>query len=285
MPNSHDRHLNHRLDPRDPRDLSDRDGSPENAHVNPPSATLNSHRPTPAERAYQDGYVSGQVAEQRMRRRTQIIRDNENAARGLLIGIGLTSILAVTLGLLFLFNTRRQPEPAVAPGPVVAPASPNATTRQNTNRQTTVIERSQQTVPVPVPVPQQSGSSSQSAPATGSGQSAPGVSNTVVGSPAPQPNTRQPAPQPASNPQNAGQSGSPNSIAPAPAGQTGTQNPNGNNPGVNNQGINNQGINVNPTGTANPGATVTPGNVTGGTNAPANTPANTPANPNGTNLR
>ncbi len=68
-----------------------------------------------------------------LRRENQAIRENNNAASGLMLGIILTSLVGLGLGALFLFNQRTE-----SPAP--------------TNRQT-IIERTQE-VPVPVPQPQ-----------------------------------------------------------------------------------------------------------------------------------
>jgi len=121
--------------------------------------TVRTPRPTVADpTAYRDGYVSGQVTERELREENQIARDNDNAARGLLIGVIATSILGLILGTLFFLNQRENPAPVapiIVPNRSVAPAaspSPSPTTRTETQ----IIER-ERLVPVPqtqAPAPQ-----------------------------------------------------------------------------------------------------------------------------------
>lgn len=104
------------------------------------------HDPT----AYKDGYVQGRVSEQRLNEENQRVRDNDNAASGLVIGILLTSLAGIVIGLLFFLNQRNEtPTPASAP-PVTAPSSAPAS--QPSNNRTTIIERTKTEV---IPVPQQ----------------------------------------------------------------------------------------------------------------------------------
>ncbi|MBD1942149.1 hypothetical protein H6F50_07220, partial [Coleofasciculus sp. FACHB-712] len=85
--------------------------------------------------SYRDGYVHGRVSERRVNEEGQEIRDNNNAARGLLIGIALTSLLGLTLGALYFLNQRNQQvEEYTAPAPVVVPVpspSPSASVAPN----------------------------------------------------------------------------------------------------------------------------------------------------------
>lgn len=119
--------------------------------------TVHTQRPTVDDpTAYRDGYVSGQVTERELREENQIVRDNDNAARGLLIGVIATSILGLILGTLFFLNQREDPAPVapiIVPNRSTAPAaspSPSPTTRTETQ----IIER-ERLVPVPqAPAPQ-----------------------------------------------------------------------------------------------------------------------------------
>lgn len=98
--------------------------------------------------AYHDGYVHGQVVENSRREQHLVDRDNNNAARGLLLGVLLTSLLGLTAGALYLWNERNEEvyEPA---SPVVVPS---ASPTPRLERETTIIERA---VPIPQPAPQQ----------------------------------------------------------------------------------------------------------------------------------
>lgn len=143
---------------------------------------------TPTRTAYRDGYVQGRSVEQHRNEVSQEIRDNDNAARGLIMGILLTGL--VGLGLATYFLTQRNEAPVnrtiVVPSAAPSPAqSPQVRDR--------IIERDRV---VPVPVPQ------EPAPA-------PNV-NITVPSPAPQ------APAPAAPSQTA-----PSQTAPS-EGQSGT---------------------------------------------------------------
>src|SRR6476469_4913161 len=145
------------------------------------------HSPTD-ETAYRDGYVSGQVTERELREENQIVRDNDNAARGLLIGVILTSVLGLVIGTLFFLNQRRDETPApvapiIVPNRSAAPAakpSPSPVTKTETR----IIERDR-VVPVPQP---QSPAPQSSAPAPTvnvAPAAAPDVNITVPSNPAP----------------------------------------------------------------------------------------------------
>ena len=72
-----------------------------------------------------------EIDNQRLRRDNQIVRENNSASNGLMVGILLTSLIGLGLGAFFLFN-RGGDTPAPAGGP-------------------TIIERTRE---VPVPQPQ-----------------------------------------------------------------------------------------------------------------------------------
>lgn len=144
---------------------------------------------------YRDGYVDGQVTENRYQQAVLTERDNENAGRGLLIGILLTSLAALTAGAIWYYNQRDDVDPVqtiVVPNSQPAP-SPSPEARQNT----TIIEKTRD-VPVPVIVPQQQAP----APAPQAPAPAPApdinisVPNSVTQPPATQEAPATPAPSP-----------------------------------------------------------------------------------------
>lgn len=138
--------------------------------------------PSPPTTPYRNGQAV-RVVEQRRYEDHQVARDNDNAARGLLVGILLTSLAGLVVGSVFLLN-RRPETPAPAQIPV---AVPNRATASPSPQSPRVIERTQI-----VPVPQQPApnvnitvpnSGSQQAPATsGTTQTAPNTTgNTSTG--------------------------------------------------------------------------------------------------------
>ncbi|MBL1175548.1 hypothetical protein [Pantanalinema sp. GBBB05] len=121
-----------------------------------------------------NGYVRGRDYERQYDRDLET-RDNENAGRGLLLGILLTALVAATAGAVFLLNQRERTAPS-SPAIVVPRISPNANQQQQPQVRERIIERDR-VVPVPqtsapaprvnitVPSANQSAPSSQ-APAT-----------------------------------------------------------------------------------------------------------------------
>lgn len=97
--------------------------------------------------AYRDGYVHGRVSERDIQEEGLEVRDNNNAARGLLVGIALTSLVGLGLGALFFWTQREEPTPTIIV-PQEQPASPSPQVQQP---QQTIIERQVEQVPVPVP--------------------------------------------------------------------------------------------------------------------------------------
>jgi hypothetical protein len=59
--------------------------------------------------AYRDGYIHGQVDEHDIQRENRIIRENNSAAGGLLMGITLSAIAFFLGGALFFFTHTNQP--------------------------------------------------------------------------------------------------------------------------------------------------------------------------------
>jgi outer membrane biosynthesis protein TonB len=133
---------------------SDADGQIQ-THVTRTSEVGNGIESSPD--SYRNGYVDGRVSE-RDREEGLVERDNNNAARGLLIGILLTSIVGLVVGTVFFLNQRDEaPTTVTQPVPVPVPSAKNA----NRPEKTTIIEKTKEVpvertkeVPVPVFVPQ-----------------------------------------------------------------------------------------------------------------------------------
>ena len=101
--------------------------------------------------AYHDGYVHGRVVENSQQAEVQRVRETDTAARGLLLGIILTSLIGLALGAVYYLNQRNEaPNPAVAPttAPRAIEPSPAEAPIRSTERETTIIERA---IPVPQP--------------------------------------------------------------------------------------------------------------------------------------
>lgn len=131
--------------------------------------------------SYGRGYIHGQAAERSTRRR--IVQQNEdNTARGLLLGSLLAIIAILTGGFIWYINQQNDsdvlpvapiiipngenPESSPSPSPITEPQ-----TRQESTSETTIIEKVRE-VPIPVPVPQQTATEPQtSQPQTSQPQS------------------------------------------------------------------------------------------------------------------
>lgn len=118
-------------------------------HVTRTSETVNN---LPNPNVHQEGYVEGRVDENLRQGEVLAERDNENASRGLLIGILLTSLAALTAGAIWYFNQRNDVDPV--PTIVVPNSQPAPSPSPAAKQETTIIERTRD-VPVPVVVPQQ----------------------------------------------------------------------------------------------------------------------------------
>lgn len=114
--------------------------------------------------SYRDGYVHGRVLERRRQDEVLEVRDNNNAARGLLIGLSLASLVGLGLAALFFWNQRPEEAPTQIIVPQSVSPSPSPQSAETQNR-TTVIERQVEKVPQVI-VPQQPATSApqQSAP-------------------------------------------------------------------------------------------------------------------------
>jgi outer membrane biosynthesis protein TonB len=103
--------------------------------------------------SYSNGYVNGQVDE-RHEENSLVARDNENAGRGLLIGILLASLAALTAGAIWFANQSNDVNtvtPVVLPVPNRVEPSPSPEIRT----ETTIIEKNTEVL---VPIPQQQAS-------------------------------------------------------------------------------------------------------------------------------
>ncbi|MBD2128646.1 hypothetical protein NDI39_28700 [Microcoleus sp. ZQ-A2] len=150
-------------------------------HLNTPVETVN-----PDAVSYEEGYVHGRVSERSLENQEQEVRSEHSAARGLLLGMALTSLVGLTVGAIFYLNQR---EESPTPTPVLVPARPAP---QQPNRETTIIERTTEKIQPPAPINQE--------PSTAPQQSQPDIRIIVPNSgqpsaPAPQDTTPQTAPR------------------------------------------------------------------------------------------
>lgn len=132
-----------------------------NTHTNVThtTETVNTSKAAPQRESYRDGYFHGRVAERSNQEEALTARDNDNAARGLLLGILLTGVVALTAGTIWFFNQQNQEpnsvtQPVVVPVPSNKPDTESSSTVNQTSEKQTIIEKIKE-VPIPVPVPQQ----------------------------------------------------------------------------------------------------------------------------------
>jgi hypothetical protein len=157
--------------------------------------------------SYESGYVKGQTSERNYQEGTLVERDNENAGRGLLIGMLLTALAGLIGGSLWYFNQRDRAVDNTTVAPIVVPApinSPSPTVTVTSQPQTTIIERTKEVavpvrvektkeVPVFIPVPQQKAAPAPT-PAT------PNINITVPAQQTPAKQTQATPPKPLSSP-------------------------------------------------------------------------------------
>lgn len=125
-------------------------------HVTRTTETVNNKTANP--NSYQNGYLHGRSSERSYQQAHLAERDNDNAARGLLLGVILTSLVTLIASAFWYFNQRdnatvdnvENTTPVLVPVPSNNSPTPSASPQP----ETTIIERTTQ-VPVPVPVPQQ----------------------------------------------------------------------------------------------------------------------------------
>jgi hypothetical protein len=135
--------------------------------------------------SFRDGYLHGQVAERGYQEETLTERDNNNAARGLLLGIILTSLAALTVGVVWFLNQSNEAPTQVLPPVIVPNSQPNDSPSPEANQppaKETIIERTRDVL---VPVPQ------QSAPQAPSPAPQPDINITVPNSAPQQPTAKQ----------------------------------------------------------------------------------------------
>jgi len=156
------------------------------------------------EAAHHQGYVQGEMAENHRQLGVQEVRDNENAGRGLLLGILLASLAGLVLGSVYYFNRGEEaPTPTADPVIVVPKANqPSATPAptRTIEREKTIIERvvpvqpspAQNATPAPQPSP------AQNATPTPQANPAPNINITVPNSQQQDAPAQEAAPSPSS---------------------------------------------------------------------------------------
>ena len=113
-------------------------------HLNTPVETVN-----PDAVSYEEGYVHGRASERSLENQEQEVRREHSAARGLLLGMALTSLVGLVVGAIFYLNQR---EHSPTPTPVLVPARPAP---QQPNRETTIIERTTEKIQPSAPINQE----------------------------------------------------------------------------------------------------------------------------------
>lgn len=158
--------------------------------VSVPPASPSAARVNRAENAgYKEGYVQGRVVENGRENQLRE-RDNDNAARGLFLGIILASLVALGAGTLYYLTQRDGAStPATTPAPQQTEAEPAPT--RTIERERTLIERV-------IPVPQENSGTQEQPPAEPApAQPAPNINITVPNSQTQEAPPEQPAPAPA----------------------------------------------------------------------------------------
>ena len=156
------------------------------------------------EAAHHQGYVQGEMAENHRQVGVQEVRYNQNAGRGLLLGILLASLAGLVLGSVYYFNRGEEaPTPTAAPVIVVPksnqPSATPAPTR-TIEREKTIIEKIVPVQPSPVqkatPAPQPS--AAQKATPAPQQSPAPNINITIPNSQQQDAPAQQAAPSPSS---------------------------------------------------------------------------------------
>lgn len=161
-----------------------------NGHIHTDATRTTETVNNPSHNSYQTGYINGQVSERRQEENL-IERDNDNAARGLLLGILLTALAALGGGAIWFFNQSNESPTPVAP--VVVPVPNNKPDTKlspqagKAPEKTTIIERTKEVL---VPVPQLASPSPAAVPNPASqSPAAPAQSQSSTGSSPDQGNT------------------------------------------------------------------------------------------------
>ncbi|MCL6751292.1 hypothetical protein KBT16_10050 [Nostoc sp. CCCryo 231-06] len=129
------------------------------SHVTRTTETSKNNTPDP--NSYQKGYVQGRNTEHGNQQADLAERDNNNANGGLVLGIIITSVLALVIGGVWYFSQQNNaPVNNIVPVVVPVPSKSSPTPSASAQPRTTIIERTREIpvvvpVPVPVPVPQQ----------------------------------------------------------------------------------------------------------------------------------
>ncbi|MEG4625098.1 hypothetical protein Q5691_12515 [Microcoleus sp. w1-18aA5] len=156
-----------------------------NGHVSTTRTTTNVPSTTgkaSKEAAHHQGYVQGEMAENHRQVGVQEVRDNENAGRGLLLGLLLASLVGLVLGSVYYFNRGEEaPTPTAAPVIVV----PKANQPSATPAPTRTIEREKTIIQKIVPVPVQQSPVQKATPTP---QPSPAQQATPTSQPSPAPN-------------------------------------------------------------------------------------------------
>lgn len=122
-------------------------------HVKQTTESVNNNTAQQKANSYSDGYMQGRVSERRHQEDVLVQRDNENAGRGLLVGILLTSLIGLTLGAVWFVNQTNK-EATQATPPVIIPTQPRDPSPEASSapQKETIIERTRDVL---VPIPQQ----------------------------------------------------------------------------------------------------------------------------------
>ncbi|MEH2295300.1 hypothetical protein [Nostoc sp.] len=125
------------------------------SHVTRTTETSKNNTPDP--NSYQKGYVQGRNTEHGNQQADLTERDNNNANGGLVLGIIITSVLALVIGGVWYFSQQNNaPVNNIVPVVVPVPSKSSPTPSASAQPRTTIIERTREIpVVVPVPVPQQ----------------------------------------------------------------------------------------------------------------------------------
>lgn len=126
------------------------------SNVTRTSETVNNSTADKATSSYTNGYVQGKVSERRYQENVLAQRDNNNAARGLLLGIIFTSVAALAVGYAWLFNQKNEAPTSVTPTVIVPNSPPDNKPTPEVDRppqKETIIERTKELVPVPQQAP------------------------------------------------------------------------------------------------------------------------------------